>query len=205
VNRKDEGVIVVLSGPSGSGKSSLTNEILKNIDNCYVSISTTTRPMRDGEQDGVEYHFVSEEEFLEDIKQNYFLEYATVHGNYYGTSLKPIERALQENKLILFDIDVQGHKAIQERFHDITTSIFITTPTLKELEARLTSRGTDKEEVIKNRLEMAQVEVSHVDEYDFLLINDDFDITVTNLLDIIRVAKLKMSKLKIDNFIAEWV
>ena len=105
-----KGAILILSGPSGCGKSTLLKEVYKEISDYYFSISTTTRDPRVGEVDGVDYFFVSKEEFENDIKENNFLEYALVHGNYYGTSLKPINKALEEKKLVIFDIDVQGHE-----------------------------------------------------------------------------------------------
>jgi len=127
----------VLSGPSGAGKSSLIHKIMDDIGECYFSISTTTRPIRKGEKDGVDYYFVDEEEFKREIEEDQFLEYAIVHGNYYGTSLKPVKKALSKGKLVIFDIDVQGNSAINNRLGDITTSVFITPPTLSELKKRL--------------------------------------------------------------------
>ncbi|MEO1937686.1 MAG: guanylate kinase, partial [Sulfurimonas sp.] len=150
------GAVLVLSGPSGAGKSSLIAKIIDDIGECYFSISTTTRPMREGEEDGVHYHFVSEEEFKREIEEDQFLEYAVVHGNYYGTSMRPVKKALEEGKLVIFDIDVQGNSAIQNRLGDITTSVFITPPTLSELKRRLQNRSTDSQEVINKRLEMAK-------------------------------------------------
>lgn len=150
------GAILVLSGPSGAGKSSLLNEVINDIGECYFSISTTTRPMRDGEINGVHYHFVDEDEFKKDIKEDLFLEYAFVHGNYYGTSIKPVKEALIAGKLVLFDIDVQGNAVVTNRLGDITTSVFITPPTLSELKKRLESRKTDSEEVIERRVDMAK-------------------------------------------------
>ena len=111
---RSSGAILVLSGPSGAGKSSLINKIKDQIGPIYFSISTTTRGMREGEVDGVHYHFVSIDEFKKDIEKEMFLEYAVVHGNYYGTSLGPVKQALKEGKLVIFDIDVQGHDAVQK-------------------------------------------------------------------------------------------
>ena len=124
------GAILVLSGPSGAGKSTIINHASDKIGSYYFSISTTTRSPREGETHGVDYYFVSHEEFEEDIKAGNFLEYATVHGNYYGTSLKPVHKALSEGKLVIFDIDVQGHRLVRAKMNDITTSAFITPPTL---------------------------------------------------------------------------
>lgn len=199
------GAIVVLSGPSGSGKSSLVNTIKNSLDNYYVSISTTTRPPRDKEINGVDYFFVSKDEFLQDVQKGFFLEYAVVHGNYYGTSIKPVQTALQEKKLVLFDIDVQGHAAIKEKFPDITTSVFITTPSLLELKNRLKGRGTESDEIMQQRLNIAKEEVLHAKEYDYILVNNDFAQTANNLLDIITVAKLKRPKSEIDEFVSKWL
>jgi guanylate kinase len=125
----ESGAILVLSGPSGAGKSTLLKKIIDDIGSCYFSISTTTRPIREGEVDGVDYHFVSLKEFQEDIENDMFLEYANVHGNYYGTSMKAVKKALQAGKLVIFDIDVQGNAVVTNRLGDITTSVYITTNT----------------------------------------------------------------------------
>ncbi len=198
------GAVLVLSGPSGAGKSSLINKIIDDIGECYFSISTTTRPMREGEEDGVHYHFVSEEEFKREIEEDQFLEYAVVHGNYYGTSMRPVKKALEEGKLVIFDIDVQGNSAVQNRLGDITTSVFITPPSLSELRRRLENRSTDSQEVINKRLEMAKREIQRVSEYDFLLINDDLDETADKLRLIAITARLKKSSDEINAFVVKW-
>lgn len=198
------GAVLVLSGPSGAGKSSLINEIFDELGNCYFSISTTTRPMRDGEKDGVHYHFVSEEEFKKDIEEDNFLEYAVVHGNYYGTSIKPVKKALAEGKLVIFDIDVQGNTAINNRLGDITTSVFITPPTLSELDKRLRNRSTDEEDVIDRRIKMAKKEIQRVSEYEYLLINDDLKVAAEKLLLIAKTARFKQANDEINTFVQEW-
>ncbi len=198
------GAILVLSGPSGAGKSSLIKKIEKEIGAYYFSISTTTRPIREGEKEGVHYHFVSEDEFKQDIEDENFLEHALVHGNYYGTSIKPVKEALKKGEIVIFDIDVQGHDAVQNRLGDITTSVFITTPSLKELKHRLTSRGTDSQEVIDRRIEMATREVQRISEYDYLIINDDLDEAAKQLIDIAHAARLKMPSISISEFIRTW-
>jgi guanylate kinase len=200
----DTGAILILSGPSGAGKSSLIKKIEDQIGAYYFSISTTTRPMRKGELDGVHYHFVSEEQFENDIADENFLEYAVVHGNYYGTSIKPVKKALKEGKLVLFDIDVQGHDAVQNRLSDISTSVFITTPTLKELERRLNARGTDSEEIIGKRIEMAKREVQRICEYDYLIINDDLDTAANVLVSIAKAARMKIPSIAINQFVLAW-
>lgn len=198
------GAVLVLSGPSGAGKSSLINKIFDDLGNCYFSISTTTRPMRAGEEEGVHYHFVSEEEFKQDIEEDHFLEYALVHGNYYGTSIKPVKQALSEGKLVIFDIDVQGNTAVQNRLGDITTSVFITPPSLSELERRLRNRSTDAEDVIEKRLKMAKKEIQRVSEYEYLLVNDDLDEAAAKLLMIAKTARLKKSSEEINEFVNQW-
>ena len=198
------GVVLVLSGPSGAGKSSLINKIADDIGDYYFSISTTTRPMREGEEDGVHYHFVSEEEFKNDIAEDNFLEHALVHGNYYGTSLKPVRTALSKGKLVIFDIDVQGNTAVNNRLGDITTSVFITPPSLSELKRRLVSRSTDTTEVINSRIKMAKREIQRTSEYDFLVVNDDLDTAANVLRKIAITARLKIPHDRINNFVQKW-
>ncbi|MDD2448730.1 MAG: guanylate kinase [Sulfurimonas sp.] len=201
---KKNGVVLVLSGPSGAGKSSLINAIINDIGDYYFSISTTTRPMRKGEEEGVHYYFVSKEEFQKDIEQDLFLEYALVHGNYYGTSLKPVKEALSQGKLVIFDIDVQGNTAIKNRLGDITTSVFITPPSLSELKKRLVDRSTDSDEVIENRIKMAKREIQRTSEYDFVVINDDFDLAADVLRQIAKTARIKVPTHRINEFVQNW-
>jgi len=201
---KKRSAVLVLSGPSGAGKSSLINKIIDDIGDCYFSISTTTRPQREGEKDGIHYHFVSKEEFQKGIDEDEFLEYALVHGNYYGTSLKPVKEALSKGKLVIFDIDVQGNVSVNNRLGDITTSVFITPPSLTELEKRLYSRATDSPEVIQSRLENAKREIQRVSEYDYLLINDDIDEAAQQLKLIAKVARMKLPTEEINDFVQKW-
>ena len=198
------GAILVLSGPSGSGKSTLIREMVKDIGPYYFSISTTTRAPREGEKEGVDYHFVDKEEFKEDIKEELFLEYALVHGNYYGTSLKPVESALAEGKLVIFDIDVQGHESIKNRLHDITTSVFITTPTFEVLKERLSARKTDSQEIINKRLEMAKIEIQRIGEFDFIIVNDALDESIKEIKAVALTSKLKKAPASIDAFKTLW-
>ncbi len=198
------GAILVLSGPSGCGKSSLVSKVLERDDDIYFSISTTTREIREGEKEGVNYHYISKEQFQQEIAEGHFLEWAKVHDNFYGTSLKPVLKALEEGKLVIFDIDVQGHEIVKEKFDEILTSLFITTPSADILKARLVHRGTDSEEVIEKRLENSRVEMSRIDEYDFLLINDKFDETLEKFYAIVAVSRMKIDKKSKDNFINTW-
>lgn len=199
-----KGAILLLSGPSGCGKSSLLKEVYKVIDNYYFSISTTTRDPRPGEKEGEDYYFVSKEEFREDIKQNQFLEWAEVHGNYYGTSLKPINEALEEGKLVIFDIDVQGFEQVVKKLKDITTTVFITTPSIKELEKRLYNRDTDTQEVIEKRIINAIKEIDYIDQYDYFIVNDDLKVASDQLVSIARSSLIKASLFDKESIIKDW-
>jgi guanylate kinase len=200
-----KGAILVLSGPSGAGKSTIINAASAEIGEYYFSISTTTRAPREGEVHGRDYFFVSKESFEEDIKAGNFLEYAQVHGNYYGTSLKPVREALDAGKLVIFDIDVQGHRLVRAKMNDITTSAFITPPTLKELEKRLRDRCTDSEEVIDKRIENAKEEILAVGEYDFTIINDRIEEAAKEFVIVAKAAMLKQSKEDETAFIQVWL
>ncbi|MFA7500442.1 MAG: guanylate kinase [Sulfurimonas sp.] len=198
------GAILVLSGPSGAGKSSLLNEIIGDIGECYFSISTTTRPAREGEVDEVNYYFVDAVEIKQDIEEELFLEYAFVHGNYYGTSIKPVKEALKNAKLVIFDIDVQGNATIINRLGDITTSVFISPPTLSELKKRLQERSTDSQEVIDRRIDMAKREIQRISEYDFLIVNDNFKEAADTLKIIANAARVKIPGNEINDFVRKW-
>ena len=200
-----KGAILVLSGPSGAGKSTIINAASDEIGAYYFSISTTTRSPRIGEKEGVDYFFVNKDTFEEDIKAGNFLEYAEVHGNYYGTSLMPVHNALDKGKLVIFDIDVQGHRLVRERMNDITTSVFITPPTLEALEYRLRTRCTDDESVILNRLKNAKKEIEALDEYDFTIINDTVDKATKEFVMIAKAARLKQNSKDEAKFIEQWI
>jgi len=199
-----QGAILVLSGPSGAGKSTIINYASSQIGDYYFSISTTTRQPRKGEKDGVDYYFVTQEAFEEGIKAGDFLEYATVHGNYYGTSLKPVKQALLEGKLVIFDIDVQGHRLVRANMGEYVTSAFITPPTLKELEKRLYARSTDDDSIIKRRIENAKEEITAVDEFDFVIINDTIEKASVQFATIANAARLKQSSEELEKMILHW-
>jgi len=199
------GAILVLSGPSGAGKSTIINRAKSEIGDFYFSISTTTRAPRDGETHGVEYYFVTKEEFEEGIKSGDFLEYATVHGNYYGTSLKPIKEALSQGKLVIFDIDVQGHRLVREALGKIVVSAFITPPTLSELKKRLIDRCSDDMDVINKRLENAKEEIKAIDEYDYVIINDDIQEATKAFIAIANSARYRFGESKSKKFVQNWL
>ena len=199
-----KGQILIISGPSGSGKSTLLNRLLKEENDLYFSISSTTRAPRQGETDGVNYYFTSEDEFKKGIDADEFLEWACVHGNYYGTSLKPVLKALEEGKIAIFDIDVQGFNIAKSKFAKNITSVFITTASKNELKSRLQNRGTDSAETIEKRLINAVGEMEHILEYDFFLINDDLQSCYENLRGILRSMRLKTSNLDAKEIINKW-
>ena len=200
----NKGSILILSGPSGCGKSSLLKKLYKQISDYYFSISTTTREPRVGEKNGVDYHFVSKKEFEDGIDNGDFLEYASVHHNFYGTSLKAINKALEEGKLVIFDIDVQGHDLVRNKLDEITTSVFITTPTLEELEKRLYSRNLDDEDVIKRRLITAKEEIEYLDKYDYFIVNDDLEESAKQLINIANTSRVKTSLFEKETIISKW-
>ena len=199
-----KGQILIVSGPSGSGKSTLLGRLLKEENDLYFSISSTTRAPRQGETDGVNYYFTSEDEFKKGIDADEFLEWACVHGNYYGTSLKPVLNALKDGKIAIFDIDVQGFNIAKSKFAQNITSVFITTASKNELKSRLQNRGTDSAETIEKRLINAVGEMEHILEYDYFLINDDLQNCYENLRGILRSMRLKTSNLDTREIINKW-
>jgi guanylate kinase len=199
-----KGQILIISGPSGSGKSTLLNRLLKEESDLYFSISSTTRAPRQGETEGVNYYFISEDEFRKGIDADEFLEWACVHGNYYGTSLKPVLKALKEGKIAIFDIDVQGFNIAKSKFAKNITSVFITTASKNELKSRLQNRGTDSAETIEKRLINAVGEMEHILEYDYFLVNDDLQSCYENLRGILRSMRLKTSNLDAKEIINKW-
>jgi guanylate kinase len=200
-----QGAILVLSGPSGAGKSTIIQAASPYIGEYYFSISTTTRSPREGEVEGKDYYFVTKEAFEEDIKAGNFLEYAQVHGNYYGTSLTPVREALGMGKLVIFDIDVQGHRLVRAKIGDITTSAFITPPSLTELKNRLEARSTDLKSVIEKRLQNAQEEIMAIEEYDYVIINDTIESAAKEFELIAKAARLKWSNQASKEFVKQWL
>ncbi len=193
-----KGTLYIVSAPSGAGKSSLIASILKRFnldDSLRLSVSHTTRQPRPGEVDHVSYHFVTNEEFEALIARGAFYEYAHVFDHYYGTSKEIVEQWLNEGKDVLLDIDWQGARQIREQTPD-AKGIFIVPPSLEELNRRLVSRATDAPEVIEKRMNKAVGEISHYDEYDYVIINDDFEESVLNMRAIILANRAKLDKKK---------
>lgn len=168
-----KGILYTVSAPSGAGKTSLVNALVKSNPEVCVSVSHTTRPMRPGEQDGVNYHFVSHEEFQTMLGEGVFLEHAEVFGNWYGTSQPWVEKTLASGMDVILEIDWQGAAQVRKLMPD-TVSLFILPPSLSALRQRLTGRGQDDPAVIERRMNEAINEISHYVEADYLIINDDF-------------------------------
>lgn len=179
-----KGSLFILSAPSGGGKSSLAKALVDSNKDISVSISHTTRQPRPGEENGVHYFFVSPEEFDDMVKNESFIEYAEVFGNHYGTSRLAVEEQLQQGAHVLLDIDWQGMREIKSQWAD-AVSIFILPPSRQELENRLCDRGQDSEDEVANRMKQAVSEMRHYDEFDYVVINDDFDLAYRDINTII--------------------
>lgn len=189
------GNLFILSAPSGAGKSSLIKALLSQDSSrvMQVSVSHTTREARLGENDGEHYHFISVEKFKQQITQNEFYEHAEVFGNYYGTSETAIDIQLAQGIDVFLDIDWQGAQQVRMKKPDVTT-IFISPPSKAELENRLNKRGQDSEEIIQSRMAQAQAECSHFNEFDYIIVNDDFDQALSELTTIVNNQRLKLSQ-----------
>jgi guanylate kinase len=188
-----KGNLFVVVAPSGAGKTSLVAELLRRDANIKLSISYTTRAPRAGEADGREYHFVTREGFEAMIAAGDFLEHAAVHGNYYGTSRVWIEREIAGNHDVLLEIDWQGARQVRALFPDLT-GIFILPPSLAELRRRLEGRGKDTPETIRRRLEGAREEISHVLEFEYIIVNEQFESAIADLVAVVRAARLARAR-----------
>ena len=177
--------IIVISAPSGAGKTTLCNELQRRKPHIKFSVSCTTRPKRKHEVDGVNYHFLSDQEFTEKVQNNEFVEYENVHGYYYGTLRKTLEDALAQQEMVLFDVDVNGAMAIKRNYSDNTCTIFILPPSLDDLKKRLIQRGSETEERIDKRLERTAQEMEYKDKFDACIINDDLAIAAEELNELI--------------------
>ncbi len=192
VNSK--GRLYIISAPSGAGKTTLCNMLMKKYPAIKYSISYTTRAPRGNEQNGKEYFFIKEDEFKKMIQEDVFLEWAQVHGNYYGTSKQQIENALNDGTDIILDIDPQGAMQLKEKTKNLATYIFITAPSIEELKSRLIKRGTEKDEHIALRIENAKKEVEYFKNYDYLIINDASDAAFNQFENIYLAEKLRTNQ-----------
>lgn len=187
------GTLFIISAPSGAGKTSLVRALIEKVPSIVVSVSFTTRPKRAGEEDGVHYNFVSKQTFEEMLEQSDFLEYATVFGNKYGTSQSRVEKQLAAGQDVILEIDWQGAAQVR-RLMPASVGIFILPPSKQTLRARLESRGQDDQSTIEHRTAQAVDEMSHYAEYDYLLVNDQFDEALRQLIAIVESRRLSITK-----------
>jgi len=189
------GNLFIVAAPSGGGKTTLVKHLSQSMENIEISISHTTRPMRPGERDGVDYHFINDEQFHSMVQENAFLEHAQVFNYLYGTAIAQINARLQAGVDILLDIDWQGAAQIKHIFPD-SVSIFIIPPSIDALQQRLLKRRQDKDEVISERMKKAQHEMSHFDEFDYLIVNDTFARAAADLHAIVVADRLRLERQK---------
>ncbi|MEM9129668.1 MAG: guanylate kinase [Pseudomonadota bacterium] len=184
------GLLIILSSPSGAGKSTLSRRLLEWDSTISFSVSATTRPPREGEVDGKDYHFMTSEQFEDDVNSGEMLEHATVFGNSYGSPKAPVQAAIEDGRDVLFDVDWQGAQQINgSDLKDHVLSVFILPPSIAELRARLEGRGQDDSRVIDKRMQKSLVEISHWKEYDYVLVNDDLDDADQRLKTIVTAAR----------------
>ena len=188
------GLMLVLSSPSGAGKTTLSRQLLENDPHIQLSVSCTTRDRRPGEQGGVDYHFVDAATFRDMIERDQFLEHARVFDHYYGTPSQPVEEALMAGRDMLFDIDWQGSQPLKEKGRDDLVTVFILPPSTRDLERRLISRAQDAPDVVARRMAKAADEMSHWAEYDYTIINKDIGTSVMQLKAILMAERLKRER-----------
>lgn len=188
------GKLFIISAPSGTGKTSLLKSVMSEVERLVFSVSHTTRPPRQGERNGKEYYFVAKEAFQQMVAAGEFLEWATVHDNYYGTALLPISAQLERNIDVILDIDVQGAEIVRREGKLSASHIFIAPPDMAELERRLRGRGTENEHTIQKRLKNAQSEMLHCDRYDYVIINDTIQIAARLVSSIIHAERARQRR-----------
>jgi guanylate kinase len=188
------GLMLVLSSPSGAGKTTISRRLLAEEPGIRMSVSATTRPRRPGEVHGQDYFFEDSEDFQLMVNRDELLEHAKVFGNYYGTPRGPVEDALSDGKDVLFDIDWQGTQQLEAKMRDDLVSVFIVPPSVAELERRLKTRAQDSDEVVAQRMSKAADELSHYPEYDYIILNDDVDSSVASVRAILRAERLKRER-----------
>ena len=187
------GTLYIISAPSGAGKTSMISKLLESLSDAEMAVSHTTRQAREGEVDGKHYHFVTKDKFLDGVMQHEFLENAEVFGNYYGTSKKSVEGILKKGIDVILEIDWQGAEQVRGLMPD-ALSIFILPPSKTELERRLRGRGTDSDDVIAKRLGQSCADITHYDEFDYVVINDNFDESVKQLESIFHANRATLEK-----------
>lgn len=199
---RSKGILVVVSSPSGAGKSSLTRELINTLPNIVTSISFTTRAPRANEIHGKDYYFISVAIFKAMIERNEFFEWAIVYGNYYGTPKSEVNESIANIRDMIFDIDWQGARQVKSTFPEDTLTIYILPPSMHILRERLLNRAADSSSTIEKRMAQAQTEIAHFSEYDYVIINDDFKDSVNKLKTILAAEHLKRHRqLKLENFV----
>ncbi|MBW8283800.1 MAG: guanylate kinase [Rhizobium sp.] len=188
------GLMLVISSPSGAGKSTIARTLMERDRQIGMSVSVTTRQRRQSEIEGVHYHFASQREFERMRDSDSLLEWAEVHGNYYGTPREPVELAMSEGRDMLFDIDWQGAQQLQDKMKADVVSIFILPPTMTELQSRLHRRAEDTEEVIQTRLANSRSEIGHWREYDYVIVNDDLQTAFDAVQSIVKAERLRRDR-----------
>lgn len=192
---KNKGMIIIVSAPSGAGKTTICSALMKSDKNIVYSVSTTTRSPRKGEKNGREYFFVDEETFRKDIRKKMFVEWAKVHDHFYGTSKKFLNETISSGKDVLLDIDVQGAIKIKKQYKD-ALMIFITAPSIKVLKERLIKRNKDSLDVIRVRLANARKELTYLPKYDYLILNDKLDKSIENIKSVINAERISIKRNK---------
>jgi guanylate kinase len=190
-----KGFLLVISGPSGSGKGTVCKKLIERNEKLVFSVSATTRKPRPGEIDGVNYFFIDDKKFDEMVDNNEFLEYANVHGNRYGTPINFVKNEIEKGEIVILEIDVQGAIQIKEKYNE-AVFIFLVPPSMNELKNRIVKRGTESKEDIDLRLKNALNELKFVDKYDYIVINDEVDEAVNKIEAIIKAEKLRVARLK---------
>jgi len=188
------GLMFILSSPSGAGKTTISRMLLERDPDIKLSVSATTRPMRAGEVDGKDYHFVSQEQFDAMVENSEFLEWARVFNNCYGTPKAQVKAGLREGQDFLFDIDWQGTQQLYQKMETDVVRVFILPPSLEELQRRLNGRGTDSAEVIAARMERARAEISHWDGYDYVVVNDDVEACYDQVCEILHAERMRRAR-----------
>ncbi|MDU2671090.1 MAG: guanylate kinase [Clostridium sp.] len=191
----NKGLLIVVSGPSGAGKGTICKALLEKHDDLFISVSATTRQPRAGEVDGVNYHFITKEDFIKRVEQKDFLEYAEVYGNYYGTPKSRVEEMIDSGKNVILEIDIQGALKVKENFKE-GVFIFILPPSMEELKQRIIKRGSETPESLMRRFKSAYQEINYISKYNYAVVNDVVDVAVSKIEGIITAEKCRVDRIK---------
>lgn len=195
IKSKKQGILIVISAPSGAGKGTVIKEMCKRNTNLWISVSATSRPMRTNDEEGKTYYFITEEDFKQKIEENYFLEYTNYAGNYYGTPKKYIQEHLDNGFDVILEIEIEGAMNVKKLIPE-ALCVFIMPPSLKELKRRLESRGTDTKAKILERFKIAYREINEVTKYNYVVVNDEVEIAADKVLSIIKAEKCRVDRIE---------